>query len=100
MIEQKIQNDCLGKVFSKGGRNLESRRHKQEIRRMPRQPLKLWRMPRQPLKFWRLPTVILNTVQRFRLCRSTSSHLAIVISYWTSNPVVREEYQLVKPLNK
>ncbi len=80
----------------KGSRKLESSRHKQEIWRMPRQPPKLRRMPRQPPKFRRLPTVILSTEIPFVSFREQS--LANI--YWTSNPVVREEYQLVKPPNK
>jgi hypothetical protein len=80
----------------KGGRKLESSRHKQEIRRMPRQPPKLRRMPRQPPKQLFAKTVILNTEIPFVSFRE----LSLANSYWTSNPVVREEYQLVKPPNK
>jgi hypothetical protein len=79
--------------LGKGSRKLESSRHKQEIWRMPRQPPKLRRMPRQPPKFRRLPTVILNTEIPFVSFRE----LSLANNYWTSNPVVREEYQLVKP---
>jgi hypothetical protein len=52
--------------------------------------------PRQPPKQLFAETVILNTEIPFVSFRE----LSLANSFWTSNPVVRAEYQLVKPPNK